>query len=318
MPAGKLLTFAEGKFDGIIEIQNYPKSTKLNSNSNKFFSVFEVRKNPQKIFLITSVEGRIPVTKWRIWVNQFSLTKEFKPNFDIQYNNKNYAIILYDITPVAREGKNELVIEYSGSTFLDIDNVSVISFYPVENFTTIYKLNIGNLLLKSSEVISFESLGKNLLLLRNPNNSKVLIKLNSNQIYKYEGPLDNEEIELDGKGELVILHEGESKNPLSITSFHTMEVNEPRMDIVIEGNYDSKSLRFSILNNGEINFDKIIINVMANGITYLYKICTDFKAGYKESFEVPIKIKKGVISIRVVGIKASIRKVIQKQIFLEN
>ncbi|MEM4138552.1 MAG: hypothetical protein QW250_03250, partial [Sulfolobaceae archaeon] len=84
MPNGKLLTIAEGSFDGIIEIQNSLKTSILGNDNKKYSTIFEVKKDPTNVFLIIFTESRSTVNKWRVWINHFSLTKEFKPNLDIK------------------------------------------------------------------------------------------------------------------------------------------------------------------------------------------------------------------------------------------
>jgi len=315
MPSGKLLTVSEGSFDGVIEIQNSLKTSILGNENRKYSTIFELKRNIDNVFLIIFTEAKNPINKWRVWVNQFSLTKEFKPNFEIQLeNNRNYYIIFYDITPIVKNNveKYEVVVEYSGADPLKIDNISLISFYKIENFNTNYKLNIGKVLLKASEELRLNGLGKNILMVRNPNSSKMII-FNNNKLYEFLGPFDNEEFEFEGSGEIIVRNEGNSNVGLSITSFHTMQVKEPRIELDLDANLVDGILRFNVVNVSEIDLDRVIINVMVNGITKFYKICDNFKVGISERYEIPISANNGIVSLRIVGIKAGIRKIFEKQ-----
>ncbi|MEM0374452.1 MAG: hypothetical protein QXO96_07875 [Sulfolobales archaeon] len=78
MPNGKLLTIAEGSFDGIIEMQNSLKTSILGNDNKKYSTIFEVKKDPTNVFLIIFTDSRSTVNKWRVWINHFSLTTLIK------------------------------------------------------------------------------------------------------------------------------------------------------------------------------------------------------------------------------------------------
>ncbi|MCY0858989.1 MAG: hypothetical protein OWQ54_01015 [Sulfolobaceae archaeon] len=315
MPLGKLAIFDEGEISGTIETNTQIKPTVLDYQNDEFTYKLDMENLPSKIYIQVNVSysKKTSINKWRIWLDEFSLTREFKPNLLIDTELGYFASLLYDITPLIgnKKGKHEITLSYSGSDKLVVDSISTISLYNSEGFKTKYKLHTGCLLLQPGENYELNSLGRAYFILKNlEKGAKLEIMTQSrklsNEAYE-DGEID--EIEIETHGDITLFLEKAQKKPVVITSYYTYETRSPKIDLNLLPKLNSEKLDLKIENNSEIDLDKVIINVLANGITTYFKVLQPFKINQNEDIQIAIpQNKKSNITIRAVAVKSGLRK----------
>jgi hypothetical protein len=158
---------------------------------------------------------------------------------------------------------------------------------------------------------------KSYLILKNPNKSVLKIYGDGALLSEIHDNKNSEEIEINENKEIDIIHEGQVKCPAFIYLHYTAKTESPKIDISVDGKAMDKGIILNIENCSEIDLDKLLINVMLNGVTIHFKIFEDVKTKSTIKYEIPISSlsqKKGNLNIRVVGVKAGLRKVIDKEI----
>lgn len=316
MPVGKLAIFDEGVMKGTFEHITLIKPTVLSNENSEYTYKFEIENAPTKIYLQVnaSYDKRNIINKWRVWLNEFSLTKEFKPNLFIDSEFGSHASLLYDITPIlsGKKGKNEITIGYSGTDKLLINSLSLISLIDIEGFKTTYSLSTGCLMLMPGDLYTVNSIGKAYFILKSIEKSSKLIITSQQQELYNETYEDNEidEIELNASGNLNLKVEKNQKRPIIITSFYTYETISPKIYVNVLPKIDSNKLTLEVENNSDVDLDKLIINVLANGITIYFKTLQPLKIKENNKLEIPIppNRKNSNIMVRAVAIKAGLRK----------
>ncbi len=325
MPKGELAIFDEGKFEGTIDYQMFTKASRLDLNNREVSFPITLSSNPQKLYVMIQTKyNKSYKPRWRIWLDSFSLTKEFKPNVELDLDDK-YVIstIIYDLTPIIKEGKHELVISHSSINSLELLNVSTISFYKQNGFSTTYKLSSGPLVLSCNEKVELELLNKAFLVARNESKFGNLkfIDDKGDIIYVFNLSSDSEELEIQGKRKVIVTLDSKNEKDYGVilASYNFVEVT-PKIDLDIQSKSDSSSIIFDIRNVSEIELDKVIINVFVNGAQVHFKVVNNMKRDANLTIKLPLQQsqqnKKLLINMRVVGIKGSYRRVFDRQITL--
>ncbi|MCY0874469.1 MAG: hypothetical protein OWQ47_06040 [Acidianus infernus] len=312
MPIGKIATFDEGSINGSIEYSTLLKSKKVSSENRELLYTFYAEKKPIKAYIVIITETRDLKTKWRLWLNNFSLTKEFKPIDTVKVGGSYYNLNIYDVTHLTREGKNEFVVSHSSIEGIWVHIINSVLFYEVPEFKTNYKLRAGIYLIQPSEEIELDGEGKNYIVIRNPNKSILKVVNSTGTVTTIGGSLDSDEIEV--KGHLSIIHESSQRNPAFLFLHYSENSITPNISIDVSGKIgrDNKAV-ITLYNDGEVDLDKVLLNAMLNGVTIHFKSFDNIKIGQKINYEFFVP-KKGNVHLRIVGVKSGFRKILDKDL----
>jgi len=317
MPIGELATFDEGDFQGTIDYSSSLKSIKLGMDNKEITYNFVAEKEPYKSYMIIGTETPNLLSKWRLWINNFSLTKEFRPNINLEYNSKYFNIHVFDVSHFVKKGKNEFVINSVTVEPITVNFINSLIFYSISNFYTRFSTKAGILMLKASDRLMLKNFHKSYIILKNPNKSILKIYGDGTLLSEIGDNKNSEEIEINENKEIDIIHEGQVKCPAFVYLHYTAKTESPKIDISVDGKIIDKGILINVENCGEIDLDKLLINVMLNGITIHFKTFEDVRTKSIIRYEIPISAlsqKKGNLNIRVVGVKAGLRKVVDKEI----
>lgn len=312
MPSGELAVFDKGDIQGTIEYSSMTKSTKINAANNELKYPFYAESKPIKAYLVLITETKNTSIKWRAWLNNFSLTKEFKPNYSIYYGKNFINLHLFDVAPLVKEGRNEFIINHTSIEGITVHLINSVIMYEASEIKTSYNLKSGILLLQAGEKIDFPcNLHKNYVIVRNPNKSKLKIFNGDGVLTEIGDSGDSDEIETEG--DITVIHESEQKNPAYAYLHYLSKTVAPKIEINVESKINNSEVKIYLQNVGEVDLDKLIVNTMLNGITIRFKNFNNVKIGesVEDSFAVP---KKGRLQLRIVGIKRGLRKVLDRDI----
>lgn len=96
---------------------------------------------------IYALPADLRYAKWKLWLNSFPLTKEFRPNFIFETKNRSHSLFIYDVTPVImrdyKKRTHKLVIKNIGSTPIYIGYALLIVELEFENAKTHHMYDIG-------------------------------------------------------------------------------------------------------------------------------------------------------------------------------
>ncbi|MCI2414411.1 MAG: hypothetical protein MPF33_04030 [Candidatus Aramenus sp.] len=316
MPIGELLTFDEGDFEGTIDYSSSLRAVKLGAENKEAGFNFFAENEPHKSYIVVGTETNNRLVKWRLWINNFSLTREFKPNYLVEYDGKVYAIHVFDVTHLVKQGKNEFVVTSISLEPLVVNFVSSVLMYNVPHFHTRFSAMAGTLILRPSESISFKNVERGYILLKNPNRSSLKVYGDSSLIAEVSNSKDAEEIETNENRVISVVHDSrpsQPKCPAFVYLYYTAKTESPSIDLQVDGKVSNQRLFLSIENGSEIQLDKVLVNVMVNGITVHFRSFGEVKSKSRIDYEVLLP-KKGNVNVRVVGVKAGLRKMIDKEI----
>lgn len=325
MPKGELMLLDEGDFDGSVDYQSFTKTVKLNSIHKETSFPIDILYKPYKLYVIIQVKHeKSYIPRWRLWLDNFSLTKEFKPNFEVETNdNQILSTIIYDITPIIKEGRHDIIISHPSIHTLSVLNVSTISFYKIEGFNTKYKLSIGSLILNPNEKVVFPLLDKSYFIVKNESKFGNLkfTDNNGNIIYNSSPSNDSDEVEVEGKRELVASLESTNEKDYGvILASYSLTEKVPKINIDVDSKIDGGYIHLILRNNSEINLDKLIVNVMINGIQAHFKSFNNINCNSSFDLKLPLQSwqnkKTNIVNIRIVGVKGGYRHIVDKQVNL--
>lgn len=314
MPIGNMITFDKGSFDGTIDYDFYTTPTKLNTTLKEFTYVINVDSKPEKVYVILNIERDKNVEpKWRLWLNDFSLTKEFRPNIEVDNGSRKISSIIYDISPLVKPGRNEFLITYKGIHEILLDSIGHVAFYKAEKFETKYDLMAGILVLKPGEEMKFNCDGECHLVAKNVGkNARLYV---DSHVITSENEV--EEVIMRKQGDIYVryMSESNSRSQAYIYSFYSINYKIPRIILEVDPKVDKDSLNVIITNLSEIELDKVIVNVLFNGLSISYKIFNNVKISDTLDIKVGLPLnKKGNLLIRAVGIKSGFRKTFDKSL----
>lgn len=312
MPNGLLATFDEGNFRGTIEYSSMTKPTRVYPGNTELVYPFYTESKPSRAYILLITETKSNSVKWRLWLNNFSLTKEFKPNYTLLQGKNFMNLHIFDVTHLVKEGRNEFVIAHASAEGILVHLINSVVFYEVPEITTAYALKGGIYPIQPYEKIDFNyDTYKNYLIIRNPNKSKLKILNGSSVIAEISERNDNDEIEAEGS--ISLIYESEQKNPAYLYLHYLSKMIAPKIDVEVEAKMIGNEIRLYLKNIGEMDLDKLIVNVMINGITVRFKTFTNLKVG--EEIEDAFTLsKKGKLYVRLVGIRGGMRKILNKEL----
>jgi len=314
MPIGNMVTFDKGSFDGTIDYDFFTTPTKLNTALKEFTYVINIDSKPEKVYILLNIERDKNVEpKWRLWLNDFSLTKEFRPNIEVENGSRKISSIIYDISPLVKPGRNEFLITYKGIHEISLDSIGHVVLYRAEKFETKYDLMAGILVLKPGEEMKFNCDGECHLIAKNVGkNARLFV-----DSYLITSENEVEEIIMRKQGDIYVryMSESNSRSLAYIYNFYSINYKIPRIVLEVDSKVDKDSLNVIITNLSEIELDKVIVNVLFNGLSISYKMFNDVKISDTLDIKVGLPLnKKGNLVIRAVGIKSGFRKTFDKSL----
>ncbi len=310
MPKGDLPLFDKGCFNGSIEVQSFTKGTTLRDSNKSVSYPFELEKEPSKLYVIASVERAFTVMpKLRIWLNDFSLSKEFKPNVEVNDGNSVFSTIIYDISPFGKKGRNELNFVRSSNDSMNVINVTVVSFYRDDDLKTDYKLNAGTIMLGNKETLELENMGKGILILGGKRGLAKVFTAKDILLSSYF--MESDELEVNTEGKLKVTNE-EGTSTL-VFFYGTFSVVSPEIRINPQVMDKDGSIFLSVRNESDVQLDKMVMNLTVNGVTKFFKVYSPVRPNEELTERVSKSGEKLVnVNLRVVGVKSGMRIVIDK------
>lgn len=313
MPIGSIAVFDEGTFKGTIEYDALAEGIKLTSRDRELEYPFYIERNVKKVYVILNIERKKNLEpKWRLWLNEFSLTKEFRPNIEVDSGSSIISSIIYDITPIVKQGKNIFSIVYKGLDNITVDSIAHVIFYPVEEFETKYELHAGSLLLRPKETIEFNCDGECYVIAKNPSKDTRL-NVDTTSISGENEVLDLK-IEKEGKISIKFDASENAKNYGMVYSIYSFKYKVPNININIEATPRDGYIEIRLTNNSEVDLDKILSNLFLNSLSVSFKTFNNIKVGQVIEYKVPMNNPKGTLNLRVVGVKAGYRKTFDKNL----
>ncbi|BCU71348.1 hypothetical protein [Stygiolobus caldivivus] len=316
MPTGNMVTFDRGSFTGTIDYDFFINPIKLGASEKEFNYVIDLDNKPEKVYVILNIERNKNVDpKWRLWLNDFSLTKEFRPNIEVEDGVHKISSIIYDISPLVKQGRNEFLIAYRGIHEITLESIGHVVFYKAEKFETRYDLMAGVLILKPGDELKFDCFGEcHLVAKNNGKDARLLI-----DDYQVSGENDIEEVRLNKHGNIYVkfISSEKSKSLAYIYNFYSINYKIPTIDLEVNTQLDDQGVNISIKNLSEVELDKIIVNVLLNGLSINYKMFNNIESLRSLDFKVALPPnRKGNLLIRVVGVKSGFRKTFDKSVII--
>jgi hypothetical protein len=315
MPLGELVTFSEGEIEGFIDHITYVESRMLNGGRGMSYP-FSIDRPSESTLLVINLQRYSPMPpKWRIWINDFSLTREFKPTWENNLGERVLSSIIYDVSPIVKEGRNEVTISSLGGN-VSLLEVSLVSVFREHGFYTRYNLRAGGVQLRPGEEYMIKAKGSGYVIVRSDCRSKVRAYQGITSTEFTLDPGEANELEIPRTEEFRLVHLGEGKQgTVIIPLLYWMEVNEPELSMELQTTRSIDGLKIHLINGSEFPLDKVILNVMHNGVTITYKVLRNVTANSSSSLVIPLKKEmQGQITVRAVGVKGSYRKVLTKSI----
>ncbi len=299
MAKGLMGVFAEGSVEGIVDLNLYDGPMELSTRKPEISFPFTVYSRLTRAFVLIDVETPKNYTPlWRLLLNDFSLAKIFRPNVEVEHEGIRHSSVIYEVSPLLREGKNELKVVHKGENPLVVNAIAVLSVYEVDKFSTNYSLSAGELLIGPGESYEIACEGECKALLKTPLDAKVAAA------HEVQERLDspNYVYELDFSRNLRLLNESQ-KGHLKLFGLFKLNVKTPKISVNVIRN----GTKVRVINDGEVGADRLIVNVLKNGISQTYKVFERVGAG--EEVEVGLgQTDQGNYSVRVVFSVSGFRK----------
>ena len=291
MAKGKVGVFAQDTVEGVVDLNIYDGPTELSAKRPEVVVPFTSYGGLARSFVIVDVEtSRTYTPLWRLVLNDFSLTKIFRPNVEVEHEGVRHSSIVYDVTPLVKEGRNELEVIHKGETPLTLNAVAVVNVYNVERFSTKYSISAGELLIGPGE--SYEEIceGECKALIKTPLDSRVRVITGAEERFDMPGYV----YEVDFTKTLRIVNES-PKGFVKLFALFKLDVKTPRIsvDVVKDGT------KVKVRNESEVNADKLIVNVLRNGVSQVFRTFEGVGPGKEVDVSADFS-EQGNYSVRVV------------------
>ena len=292
--------FAEGTVEGVVDLNIYDGPTELSAKRPEVVIPFTAYAGLARSFVIVDVEtSRTYTPLWRLVLNDFSLTKIFRPNVEVEHEGVRHSSIVYDVTPLLKEGRNELEVIHKGETPLTLNAVAVVNVYRVEKFSTKYSISAGELLIGPGESHEEVCEGECKALMKTPLDSRVRVSNGAEERFDMPGYV----YEVDFTKSIRIVNES-PKGFAKLFALFKLDVKTPRIsvDVVKDGT------KVKVRNESEVNADKLIVNVLRNGVSQVFKAFEGVGPGKEVDVSADFS-EHGNYSVRVVFSVSGFRRV---------
>ncbi len=272
--------------------------------------------------------------KWRLWVNNFPLTREFKPQNTIELKEEYFNKVLFDITPIlhARESEEiKLAIKYDGPGEIEINHANIVLAFEAKEAVSSYAYFSGALIIPPNESFRF-SVPLNVIdkysgelkaiALAKSRHSMASIYVNNKKVFSLSGLSDLEEIHVENiqvknNNEIEVKHEIRRENaikkPIYLSTFilASTKIIKPCIrikDVKLIADDRNPRLVIKIANVGQSRPDKLWLLLIDTGIIINRLKLPCLKPGEEQEIEMPFKKQlrsKHSLSLRTVWTKLS-------------
>lgn len=346
MSNGELKQYLAKKYNGDIIVSSINTSISVGGLRNPRFRKVILDIPPvkmskaDKVLLDVSISTTFnPLnTKWKLLFDEFTLTREFKPQILVEDNGFYYSKLIFDLTPVYRHNtRHTLGVQFEGAEPITVEHVNLIIFYPVEGALSSITYLSGALLLKPGEEttlnVSIEPTeGEGFIKIIGvvpSRQAKVKIFFNNKLIHTIEGVLGVEEvtaspIDVNNENIVKIQHLPSATryypNSFRLSTIIVGKNRIPRPQITIsEANIEDNKLVIKIANQGTVEPDRLILLVTHLGSIMYRGRLKPLKPGEIELIEIPLKGIRGCnnITIRAIWSKLSKTEFIETKVKID-
>lgn len=346
MGNGELRQYLAEKYDGDIVISTIEASTSVGGFRNPRFRRIIIDIPPVRIekadkalldIAITSAFNPLDI-KWKLIFDDFTLTREFKPQILVEDNGSYYSKLIFDVTPIYRHNTRHILgVQFEGAEPLTIEHVNLIVFYPVEGALSSVTYLSGALLLRPGqetvlnvpvEAIEGEGFVKIIGVVPS-RQARVKVFFNNELIGSLEGVLGVEEItsspvNVDKDNIIRILHLPSTTkyypNSFRLSTIIVGKNNMPLPRITITNTrLEGNKLILELGNQGAVEPDRLILLVTHLGNIMYRNRLKPLKPGESRVMEIPLKRLRGgdQITIRVVWGRLSKTEYIETRVKVE-
>ena len=299
MAKGLYSAFDSGTLEGVIDVNSSLGPWRLRSSNPETKSSVVIEGRPERVYLL--VDAEVPERlspAWRIILNDLSLTKVFRPNVVVGDLGVEHALTVYDVTPVVREGKNELKVTYKGEIPVVVNGVITVALYRTEKFSTTFSLEAGELVMDPGEEKNEQCEGSCIAFLKTSVTAKAVVE--SDNVRRVVPPETVEELSFSKR--LTVRNESQRGSVKLFALFRSKTV-EPR--IVVTGERTSGGI--VVVYEGDVRLNKLIVNVLKNGVSVVYKVFEGVSPG--DRVTLPVQDLESGSLVRAVAVIAGYRKV---------
>jgi len=335
MSNGELKQYLAEKYNGDIIVSSIDTSVSIGGLRNPRFRKVILNIPPVKMSKVDKVLLDVSISttfnplniKWKLLFDEFTLTREFKPQILVEDNGFYYSKLIFDLTPVYKYStKHTLGVQFEGAEPITVEHVNLVIFYPVEGASSSITYLSGALLLKPGEEtalnVSIEPIeGEGFVKIVGvvpSRQAKVKVFFNDKLIHTIEGVLGVEEITaspIDVNDENIIkIQHLPSTTRYYPSSFRlsTIIVGKNKIPLpritISETKVEDNKLIIKITNQGMVEPDRLILLVTHLGsIIYRGKL-KPLKPGETELIEVPLKGIRGCNNITIRAIWGKLSK----------
>jgi hypothetical protein len=211
-----------------------------------------------------------------------------------------HALTVYDVTPVVRQGKNELKVTYKGEVPVVINGVITVALYRAEKFSTTFSLEAGELVIDPGEEKNEQCEGSCIAFLKTSVTAKAVVE--SDNVRRVVPPETVEELSFSKR--FTVRNESQ-KGSVKLFALFRSKTVEPR--IAVTGERTSGGI--VVAYEGDVRLNKLIVNVLKNGVSVVYKVFEGVSPG--DRVTLPVQDLESGSSVRAVAVIAGYRKVME-------
>ncbi len=337
MPSGIMEEFKKSKVSGEVILSTSLASGRLGGLGNPKIhkAVMDTPSIPrgdlEAAYLEVALfaqEERLP--KWRLWLDGFSITREFKPQYVLPVDDALFAKVLFDVTPIykSENPRHFVTVMYDGSTPVTVGHINLLIIRRTEEAFYNFTYLSGAQALAPGEAVEIEAeleeepRGRGVLRVVGilPSKSaRVSVSVNGGEP-RYLGDavgadeLSFEDLEISKTNRVKVEHLG-SGTPyypkhfiLSTVLLGEAVYREPRIvfsDIVFEEGV----LRAKVANVGESTPDSLFMVVMNMGIPLARLEVPSLKPGEVREVEFKLRLPHGTHNILLRAVARKLSKI---------
>jgi len=306
-----------GRLEGWVEVVTSLRGESVSAGTRERAEVplnFELPQGakPKNMYLDLTVSG--VTDKWRVFLGDFSVTKVFKPLLQRDYGDEVISKFVFDVTPIAHIVMGDPVLKVLNESGEEIKLLqsSLFVFYEYKGLGELdysYYVSVdqhksfwGPLDGEKSGYLYgvFKAFPKTSL--------KVKVGACENGLEVEE--IDETSVECERAKAYFVEAEGPFV-PLSLlTGSYVLKL--PRI-VIEEASYQGGRVRVRIKNLGE-RADEVIVLVYTLGTPLARERLGPLSTGEEVQRELEVKVSKGMVglNVRVIWIKANVRRIVEK------
>ncbi|ALU12339.1 hypothetical protein EYM_02580 [Ignicoccus islandicus DSM 13165] len=315
---GELLKVADIEIDGGVEIVTSLKVEDLNGESRRSTDIplsFTIPEEAsiEKMFLDLTVVGE--TRNWRVYIGDFSLTKEFKPTLSGSMGNSIIHKFIFDVTPTKHVVLSDPVLRVvnNSNSPIKVIQSSIVVFYSYKDLGQAhYYYGVS--------MRPFRALSGSLDPVKSGKIYSVVYSRDRNNIKAKVGPcvsevsfVGTEEIELEcSKGGGYALEGTSEFVPLTLV-LGSFSYNLPKL--TLETDRSSNKIKIVIKNEGS-KADKVLVILYSSGAVLDRKDLGELNEGEAKELEFETGKFKDVLvmGIRLLWVKGKMRGTVDKLI----